>query len=127
MNIITLTDSYKVTHHLQYPPGTEKVYSYFESRGGQFPRTLFFGLQFFLKRYLDGEVVNTSKIEQAKKLFTAHFGSDKYFNEDGWDYILGKYNGKLPVEIKAVPEGTQVPVKNVLMTIENTDPKWADR
>lgn len=35
-NIILLTDSYKVSHHIQYPPKTTKVYSYFESRGGKF-------------------------------------------------------------------------------------------
>ena len=35
-NIILLTDSYKVSHHIQYPPKTSKVYSYFESRGGKF-------------------------------------------------------------------------------------------
>jgi hypothetical protein len=33
-----------------------------------------------------------------------------------------KYGGYLPLRIKAVPEGTVVPVKNVLFTVENTDP-----
>lgn len=40
-----------------------------------------------------------------------------------WEYILNTHGGKLPVIIKAVPEGTTVPVKNVLMTVVNTDPK----
>ena len=31
-NIILATDSYKVSHYKQYPPGTEKVYSYFRGR-----------------------------------------------------------------------------------------------
>ena len=35
-NLILLTDSYKVSHHVQYPPKTSYVYSYFESRGGKF-------------------------------------------------------------------------------------------
>jgi nicotinic acid phosphoribosyltransferase len=35
-NPILLSDSYKVTHWLQYPPGTERIHSYFESRGGSF-------------------------------------------------------------------------------------------
>ena len=39
----------QVTHHLQYPPGTQTVYSYFESRGGKFPETVFFGLQYIIK------------------------------------------------------------------------------
>ena len=38
-------------------------------------------------------------------------------------HILDKHNGHLPVVIKAVPEGTSIPTKNVLLTIENTDPE----
>ena len=45
------------------------------------------------------------------------------FNEDGWRYILEKHNGHLPIKIKAVPEGTVVPTKNVLFSVENTDPE----
>jgi len=44
-NIILLSDSYKVSHYGQYPPGTETVYSYFESRGGVYDECCFFGLQ----------------------------------------------------------------------------------
>ena len=35
-NIVLLTDSYKTSHFKQYPPDSEFVYSYFESRGGLF-------------------------------------------------------------------------------------------
>eukprot|EP01043_Picozoa_sp_COSAG02_P080188 COSAG02_NODE_18936_length_909_cov_1.441975_1_plen_121_part_00 len=55
-NLILLTDSYKLTHYKQYPPGAETVYSYFESRGGKWDDVCFFGLQYFLKRYLSGPV-----------------------------------------------------------------------
>ena len=55
-NIILLTDSYKLTHYKQYPPGSEIVYSYFESRGGVWDEVCFFGLQYFIKRYLTGPV-----------------------------------------------------------------------
>jgi nicotinamide phosphoribosyltransferase len=43
------SDSYKVTHWRQYPPGTTEVYSYLESRGGRCPQTVFFGLQPYLR------------------------------------------------------------------------------
>jgi nicotinamide phosphoribosyltransferase len=43
-NLLLMTDSYKVTHHSMYPPGTSKIVSYFESRGGKFESTVFFGL-----------------------------------------------------------------------------------
>ena len=51
-NIILLTDSYKVSHYKQYPAGTTQIYSYFESRGGDFEALTFFGLQYYLKEYL---------------------------------------------------------------------------
>lgn len=121
-NILLATDSYKVTHHRQYPQGTTHVYSYFESRGGKFPTTVFFGLQYILKRWLIGPVVTKEKIEEAKEVYQKHFGQS-YFNEEGWNYILEEHGGYLPLRIKAVPEGTIVPFKNVLFTVENTDPK----
>ena len=39
----------QVTHWKQYPPGTEKVFGYFESRGGKFSETVLYGLQYVLK------------------------------------------------------------------------------
>jgi nicotinamide phosphoribosyltransferase len=123
-NICLTTDSYKLNHWNQYPAGTEKVYSYFECRkGAKFAETPFFGLQYIIKNHLEGVVVTREKIENAAKLCKAHFGDEKYFNREGWEYILNNYGGKLPVVIKAVEEGTVVPINNVLMTIENTDNK----
>ena len=122
-NICLLTDSYKVTHHYFYPKGTEKIYSYLESRvGAEFNKTIFYGLQYIIKKYLEGSVVTQEKIDEADKLISAHIG-EGIFNKDGWEYILDEYDGKLPIEIKAVAEGTPVDVSNVLMTVENTDRK----
>lgn len=120
-NICWLTDSYKVSHFKQYPPGTRRVYSYFESRSGStYPEVCFFGLRYFLERYLAGEVVTAEKIDAAESLFRQHFGGD-VFNRAGWQHILDKHGGRLPIVIKAVPEGMIVPESNVLMTVENTD------
>lgn len=120
-NICLLTDSYKVTHHYFYPEGTEKIYSYLESRvGAEFNKTIFYGLQYILKKYLEGPVVTQEKIDQADRLISSHIGPD-IFNRDGWQYILDNHDGMLPIEIKAVAEGTPVDVSNVLMTVENTD------
>jgi nicotinamide phosphoribosyltransferase len=121
-NLLLLTDSYKFTHWKQYPPGTERIYSYFESRGGDFPSVCFFGLQYYLARYLEGPVVTQAKIDEAEGFCAAHFGQTSLFNRAGWEHILRQHRGRLPVVVKAVPEGTVVPTRNVLMTIENTDP-----
>lgn len=120
-NILLMTDSYKVGHWRQYPPGTQKVYSYFESRGGRYDSTIFFGLQYQLKKYLEGWQVSREKIDEAEELLAAHFQDKTVFNKKDWEYILNTYGGRLPISIKAVPEGTVVPTSNVLMTVENTD------
>ena len=118
-NLILNTDSYKVSMFKQYPAGTTGVYSYIESRGGRYDRTVFFGLQAFIKEYLLAPITQVD-IDIADEILTAH---GEPFNRAGWQYILDNHAGYLPVVIRAVPEGTVVPVKNVLATIENTDPE----
>ena len=120
-SIITKADSYKASHYLQYPKKTEKVFSYIESRGGMYSETLFFGLQGFIKQYLLTPVT-MEDIEFAEYFWTNHIPGLK-FNRPGWEYIVKKYQGKLPVEIKAVKEGRKVTARNVVVSIENTDPK----
>jgi len=121
-NLILLADAYKYSHHKLYTPGTQKVYSYMESRGGMFDETVFFGLQYILKKYLAGEVITKAKIEEGQYYLENIFGRKDVFDAANFEYIINKYGGRLPVTIKAVPEGTKVPVHNALMTIENNDP-----
>jgi nicotinamide phosphoribosyltransferase len=123
-NLLTLTDSYKLSHYKQYPQGSQHVFSYFESRvGAKFDSTVFFGLQAILKEYLVGQVVTEAKIADAKSLIDAHMGPG-LFNTAGWTRLLQKHGGTLPVRIRAVLEGTAVPTGHVLMTMEDTDPEF---
>lgn len=119
LNLILNTDSYKPSHWLQYPPGATNQFSYIESRGGDHPYTLMFGLQIFLKEYLT-KPITQSDIDEADKFITAHIGPG-IFNRAGWQHILDKYNGYMPVRISAVPEGTVVPTHNILLSIELTE------
>lgn len=118
MNIMLNTDSYKVGMDQMYPPGTEFVHSYIESRGGRHKDVVFFGLQMFIKEYLT-QPITKEQIDEAEEIWAAH---GEPFNRANWEYIIEKHKGFLPIVIKAVPEGTVVPYKNVLVTIENTDP-----
>lgn len=120
-NLVLRTDSYKFTHWKQYPPGTQYVYSYLESRGGMFKRTLFFGLQYYLIEYLEGVVVGEEDVVEARDFVDLHIGPGA-FNFEGWMHIVRSHGGRLPVVIKAAREGSLVDVRNVLVTIENTDP-----
>jgi nicotinamide phosphoribosyltransferase len=119
-SVVLNTDSYKLGMYLMYPPKTEYVFSYGESRGGKFPDTTMFGLQIFLKDVLSKQVTE-AEVAMAKSFAAAH-GTP--FNYDGWMRIVKKCDGYLPLEIKAVPEGTTVPTGNALFTIQNTDPEF---
>jgi nicotinamide phosphoribosyltransferase len=119
-NFLLNTDSYKCSHYLQYPPRTENVYSYIESRGGEFPSTLFFGLQGFLKEYLS-EPFTMEDIDEAEEIITEH---GLPFNKGKWIDLLCDYDGFLPLTIKAVKEGSVIPTSNVLLTVEATNEKF---
>jgi nicotinamide phosphoribosyltransferase len=118
-NLILNTDSYKASHFVQYPPGSTAMFSYIESRGGEWNQTVFFGLQMILKEYLS-RPVTLAMVEEAAALFALH---GEPFDLEGWRYIVERYNGYLPVKIAAVPEGSVVPTRNVLVTVESTDPR----
>lgn len=122
-SIITETDTYKYSHHLQYPKGLTNMFSYVESRGGMYPEVMFYGLQATIKQFLLTPFTQED-IDFAEWFVTNHVPG-LTFNRDGWEYILQKYNGFLPVRIKAVKEGRIIPVKNVVVTVESTDPKCA--
>jgi len=118
-NLILNTDSYKVSHWVQYPRGMDAMFSYIESRGGVYDRTVFFGLQAILKEYLT-RPITLADIAEAKEVCSAH---GVPFNEAGWKYIVAEHGGLMPVSIRAVPEGSVIPTHNVLVTIESTDPQ----
>ncbi|NIE62452.1 nicotinate phosphoribosyltransferase [Burkholderia sp. Ax-1719] len=118
-NPIVNTDSYKASHFVQYPPEATGMFSYVESRGGRYDRTVFFGLQMLAKEYLC-RPITAQMIEEARFFFGAH---GEPFNEADWRYIVEQYDGYLPVRIRAVPEGSVVPTHNVLMTVECDDPR----
>jgi nicotinamide phosphoribosyltransferase len=120
-NLILNTDSYKASHFLQYPPGTEAVSSYIESRGGLFPHTLFFGLQAFIEQYLLTPIT-LDDVGAAEELLTAH---GLPFNRAGWRKIVDGHGGYLPIEIAAVDEGEVIPTGNALVQLHNTEPELA--
>ncbi|MGZ8250126.1 nicotinate phosphoribosyltransferase, partial [Methylomagnum sp.] len=118
-NLLLNTDSYKTSHFLQYPPDSTGMFSYFESRGGAWDKTLFFGLQMILKEFL-AKPITAEHIAEAKAFWQAH---GEPFDEAGWRHILDVHGGYLPVTIRAVPEGRVVPTHNALFTVECVDPR----
>jgi len=118
-NLILNADSYKASHFLQYPPKTTRVSSYIESRGGKWDRSLFFGLQMALLEYLS-KPITKKDVDDAEEFWKGH---GLPFNRQGWEHILKKHKGFLPLKIEAVEEGSVVPNRNALLQVENTDPE----
>ncbi len=124
MNPLLLADYYKTEHHNMYPKGTTKIYSNLTARKSRIrgvDSVVFFGLQHFVFEYL------------MKKF-------DKEFFERDLDEVIYEYKqhipvdtahiealhklGYLPIKIKAVDEGTIVPVGVPMLTITNTLPEF---
>jgi nicotinamide phosphoribosyltransferase len=118
LTAIIRTDSYKLSQFLQYPPDTTRISSYIESRGGE-KESVFFGLQAFIKQYMLTPITQKD-INMAEKLVLAH---GLPFNREGWEIIVNEYDGMLPLEIEAVPEGTVMETRNVQVQVVNTDPR----
>ena len=121
MNLILNTDSYKYSHFAQYPPETAAISAYIESRrGGDYDKTLFFGLQMFLKEYLS-KPVTTADVDEAEEMITAH---GLPFHRSGWDTLVERHGGLLPIMIEALPEGMIVPASTPMVQVRNTDPDF---
>ena len=85
-------------------------------------------MQIILKQYLEGIAITKEEVDEAfDYLGTKYgvFGREDVFDRSKFDYIVDKYDGRLPISIKAVPEGTVVDAKNVLFTIESLDENCA--
>jgi len=125
MNVIKASDSYKWSHYLQYPEGTKFVSSYIEARKAnpkeiRTDKVVFFGLRPFITKYLMDSTFMRRDIDLAERVAKMH---GVPFNREGWQYILSEYDGRLPLEIEAIPEGSVVDIGTPLVQIRNTDPK----
>lgn len=144
MNSLFLTDGYKLTHHIQYPKGTTKVISNFTPRSSRyaFPQAqgklVVFGVQYmlkFLKEHFDDNFFMTKmrnspyadskrimnglkaeKIDELKEEFTLYTGVeyDTSHFEALWDL------GYLPIEVRALEEGSIIPMRVPVLVVQNT-------
>lgn len=119
-NPILDVDSYKTSHFAQYPANAEFISSYIESRGSEhgWPHTTVGPYMPWLVDYAS-KPIEAWMIDRAERRLKQHGPS---FNRAGWEYILNKHRGHVPIMIEAVPEGLTVPTGNVLMQMVNTDP-----
>lgn len=119
-SILYNTDSYKVGMFKQYPANTEFVYSYISSRGGKHKETVILGMQAFIQEYLS-KPITKEEVEEAAGFWAA---LSLPFPKQQLLDMVDDTGGFWPVAIRAVPEGTVVPVNNVVAVVYNTHPKY---
>lgn len=130
-NALTLKDAYKIDHRRQYNEGTQQVYSNFTARTSRLPGVegvVTFGVQYLVKEYFIKQFNETFFNKSKADVIKAY--------KRRIDGILGPNNitmahiedlhdlGYLPIELKALPEGTIAPIKTPVLTIKNTNPKF---
>ena len=153
MNSLFLTDGYKTSHNKQYPEGTTLVFSNFTPRSDNHANeglknkgVVVFGIQYMLKvlkEHFDKnffmtqerealslmslslyneniEKLKRNKIDEVKKEFSLYLGMeyDTTHFEELWDL------GYLPIEVRALAEGTISPIKVPVLTVHNTLPEF---
>jgi len=137
INPLTAIDFYKTDHRRQYPEGTTEVYSNFTARSARLGKVIkdsfdnkivFFGLQYFIKHFLidswNDEFFKKPKAEvvaKYKRRMDTSLGEDSINIE----HIEALHDlGYLPFKIKALPEGTRVPIGVPVLTVVNTHPEF---
>lgn len=126
-------DFYKTGHKDQYPKGTTLVYSNLTARSGKNSNVpdskgiIFMGLQLFIKSYLIDEW-NKSFFRKPKDEVVEKYRkriSIALKQEVSVDHIEALHDlGYLPLQIKALPEGSFIPYKVPMLTIRNTVPEF---
>lgn len=127
----TLLDGYKIDHRRQYPQNSTLVFSNFTSRGTRvegLDKVVFFGLQYFIKRYLI-EDWNTNffaqPVEKVVKSYNRRLLNYVGPNQIGDQHIRDLHAlGYLPLEIWALPEGSNVNLRVPMFVVWNTNPKF---
>jgi nicotinamide phosphoribosyltransferase len=126
-----LCDFYKVSHREQYPKGTEIVYSTWIPRASRIKginEVVAFGFQAFIKEYIvkyfNENFFSRPKldiVEEYKRVVKFTLGVE---NPETIHIEQLHDLGYMPIKIKAVKEGTLVPLRVPMLTIENTKPEF---
>jgi len=131
MNPLLLTDGYKADHRRQYPDGTTLVYSNWTPRKSRIEgveEVVFFGLQYFIKKYIiedfENDFFKKPKAEVVKK-YARRLNNYLGPNEIGTAHIEALHDlGYIPMSFKALPEGAAVPIRVPMFTMYNTLPEF---
>ncbi len=131
INSMLLTDGYKTGHHQQYPEGTTLVYSNFTPRSNKYApkgcdKVVSFGQQMMMINIHN--LFNEGFFKRDKSEVCSEIKNElsMYLNSDYDVTHFEKLHdlGYLPINVKAITEGTLVPIKVPVLTIYNTLPEF---
>lgn len=122
-----LCDFYKISHIEQYPEGTEKIYSTWTPRKSRIKRidkVAAFGFQYFIKEYLIDYFEKNFFSRAIEEIVAEYVRVIKYtlgVENPKVDHIRALHAlGYLPLRIRALKEGTLVPMRVPMLTVEST-------
>ena len=128
---VNLLDGYKLDHRRQYPLNTQKVYSNFTPRNSRIPGekgVIFFGLQYFIKKYLIEEYNKWFALPEEYAVSRYKRRVDNYLGPNHgvtFEHIRALHKLKyVPVRIKALEEGSFVPLRVAPCTFTETIPEF---
>lgn len=130
INSMFLIDGYKADHRRQYPNGTTQVYSNFTPRKSRIEGVdsiVFFGLQYVIEKYLVDHFDKNFFYRRKEEVVSEYNDMmESYLGcEFDVEHIADLHDlGYLPIKIKALPEGTVVPMQTPTFTIVNTRPEF---
>lgn len=129
-------DAYKLSHKKFMADGTTKIYANLTARSGKYAKwgpgehlIIVAGVQAFVKNVLIAEW-NEGFFKRPQKAVIAEWKArvEGYLGEGSvsMDHFVALHKlGYLPIELKALPEGSKCPLKVAFLTITNTDPRFA--
>lgn len=131
VNPLLCTDGYKSSHHKMYPKGTQLVFSNFTPRSVKYmpkqaQEIVVFGVQYTMM-YIN-DLFKENFFSQKKELVCSQL--QKHLNSylgTGYDitHFESLYDlGYLPIDVRALEEGTVIEPKIPILTIHNTLPEF---
>ena len=127
VNPMLETDFYKTIHHLAYIPGLDYLVSYWTPRMTRIEgvnKVVMFGLQGLIKEHLIDAFEKHffgrpwEELEAEYKRVIAHTMTEQAADTTEMKKLYDL--GYLPIQIKAVAEGTRVNIKTPMFEISNT-------
>ncbi|PQJ79028.1 nicotinate phosphoribosyltransferase [Polaribacter porphyrae] len=127
MNALFLTDGYKTGHHQQYPEGTEEVYSNWTPRSNKYApkgcnKVVSFGQQYVMKwlhNYFDNNFFSKEKsivCNEIKEELSLYLNTD--YDVSHFEKLHDLQY--LPITVKSIQEGVEVPVRVPMLSVVNT-------